>query len=533
MTYPLAPQAVYATLNGEGLFLGVPQVFVRLAGCPVGCPSCFHAKTRIRMADFTSKHIAAVSVGDMVLSYDVATGAFVPRPVVAVMANQAREIYRLDSTEDTQGNGTFVTGEHPFLVRDKGWVKATDLVEGDPIIHLSRAEFKRLHNPMRDPVTAAKMSATQRANGTQLSPLARMSSEEIAAQRERASVRMAARNPMKDPRVALKGFLSRKDRGKMSRLEQMVLRLGEPIGLRFTGGGDLVVGMKVPDFVFEGTNKLVEVWPKSHSEYRGRDDAWMDARRALYLAEGYEVLFVAVEDGIGKAKQAQLLQRLAEYARNGKTVRSVARITAESNTKAWVRLAGSKSSPLTVYNLEVEGTHTYVANSMVVHNCDTNYTLAERVELDDLCRRVVATATPATEWIWITGGEPTIHDLAPLTAKLHGLGFRVALATAGINPVPRGNASAVGLNGFDFVSVSPHKVDASWVLRRGEQLNIVPGLNGLKLSDLEGADVSGFAHRFVTPCDGKSETLQLCLDFVKHNPGWRLGIQAHKSWGVA
>lgn len=171
-------------------------------------------------------------------------------------------------------------------------------------------------------------------------------------------------------------------------------------------------------------------------------------------------------------------------------------------------------------------------------SCDAIYTLAERVDLDELCRRVVSLASPGVEWAFCTGGEPTIHDLAPLTAKLHALGFRVALATAGINPVPRGNASAVGLNGFDFVSVSPHKIDESWVQRTGEQLNVVPGLNGLKLADLEGVDVSGFAHRFATPmwtahAHDRTEAMEECLTWVAAHPGWRMGVQAHRYWGVA
>lgn len=40
MTYPLAKQGVFATIQGEGSLLGVPMTFVRLAGCSVGCPLC-------------------------------------------------------------------------------------------------------------------------------------------------------------------------------------------------------------------------------------------------------------------------------------------------------------------------------------------------------------------------------------------------------------------------------------------------------------------------------------------------------------
>lgn len=40
MTYDLAPNAVFWTLQGEGALLGTPMCFVRLAGCSVGCNQC-------------------------------------------------------------------------------------------------------------------------------------------------------------------------------------------------------------------------------------------------------------------------------------------------------------------------------------------------------------------------------------------------------------------------------------------------------------------------------------------------------------
>lgn len=163
--------------------------------------------------------------------------------------------------------------------------------------------------------------------------------------------------------------------------------------------------------------------------------------------------------------------------------------------------------------------------------CDTDYSLAERVEAREIARRVVNAAGGA-RWVWLTGGEPTIHDLAPLVAELHGAGFCVALATAGEWPVKRGNLTG----GVDFLSVSPHRLHR-WVQRRGDQLNVVPGLNGLRLEDLEGVDVSGFSHRFVTPCwyaaADRMEKVRECVEWVKAHPEWRLGIQAHKVWGLA
>jgi 7-carboxy-7-deazaguanine synthase len=166
--------------------------------------------------------------------------------------------------------------------------------------------------------------------------------------------------------------------------------------------------------------------------------------------------------------------------------------------------------------------------------CDTNYTVAERAPAAEIVRRAVACAG-VSRWAWVTGGEPTIHDLGPLVLGLRKYGFRVALATAGVSAVETGGGD--GRAGFDFVSVSPHKIDASWAQRRGDQLNVVPGLNGLRLADLGGVDVSGFAARFVTPVwyapGERAEGVRECVEWVQSHPGWRLGIQGHKSWGIS
>lgn len=159
--------------------------------------------------------------------------------------------------------------------------------------------------------------------------------------------------------------------------------------------------------------------------------------------------------------------------------------------------------------------------------CDADYSVASRVEPAEFAELLARRLYGAVEWCWLSGGEPTDRDLTPCVLAARRLGLKVALATAGVRAIDRAL--------FDFVSVSPHRLDASWVLRRGDALNVVPGLNGLKLSDLAGVDVSGFppGRRYVTPLadrEGRPANLGECLDFVMAHPGWRLGAQAHRWW---
>lgn len=167
--------------------------------------------------------------------------------------------------------------------------------------------------------------------------------------------------------------------------------------------------------------------------------------------------------------------------------------------------------------------------SVGCENCDTNYSVSRRVTADDVVREVAA-IRGKSEWVWITGGEPTDHDVCPIIYRLQSAGLQVALATAGTREVPYA---------VDFLSVSPHSLVDDWVQRDGNQVNVVPGLNGLTLADVVAADSAGlfdgFVHRFLTPMadrEGRPEKLRECVEFLSSRNGWRLGCQAHKLWGV-
>ena len=57
-TYPLARQGIFTTIQGEGYMLGVPMVFVRLAGCSIGCPACdtdYKLHTRVAITNIVNE----------------------------------------------------------------------------------------------------------------------------------------------------------------------------------------------------------------------------------------------------------------------------------------------------------------------------------------------------------------------------------------------------------------------------------------------------------------------------------------------
>lgn len=161
--------------------------------------------------------------------------------------------------------------------------------------------------------------------------------------------------------------------------------------------------------------------------------------------------------------------------------------------------------------------------------CDTDYGVAEKGLTGRAIGLRAAAARGSAEWVWVTGGEPSLYDLWPLLESLRLVG-RVAVATNGRRPLRTAGRLV------DFLSVSPHGPPSELALTGGAQINLVPGLGGLRLADWEGFDFGGFGHRWVTPFwygPDRPERVRECVEWVERHPSFRLGVQAHKAWGLA
>ncbi len=164
-------------------------------------------------------------------------------------------------------------------------------------------------------------------------------------------------------------------------------------------------------------------------------------------------------------------------------------------------------------------------------NCDTDYRKQEMATPEEIAARADA-VTPANaqkRWVWITGGEPTDHDLAALIEALRAKRFSIALASSG----HRAFALPV-----DWLSISPHD-PAKWVQTSGSEVKIVPELNGFGIEDFRAAqpdEQTSFEYRYVQPLSrGRTEdpdSVRACLQFVRANPNWSLSRQDHHYWQV-
>jgi 7-carboxy-7-deazaguanine synthase len=165
--------------------------------------------------------------------------------------------------------------------------------------------------------------------------------------------------------------------------------------------------------------------------------------------------------------------------------------------------------------------------------CDTDYRVFERRSPAEIVARLrlVMPSGDRDQWIWITGGEPSDHDLRPLLRALKDAGFSTALATSGVRRV---------IAPVDWLSVSPHSADpAGFHQRYGNEIKIAEGLNGLDLDEWIAKfpdDQTDFMYRYVQPIwQGDREdpaSLERCLAFLRRHPRWALSRQDHKLWRV-
>ena len=140
--------------------------------------------------------------------------------------------------------------------------------------------------------------------------------------------------------------------------------------------------------------------------------------------------------------------------------------------------------------------------------------------IEKIVRR--AAAYPARS-IVVTGGEPTLYDLDPLTAALKAEGLEVFLETSGTNPI-RGS--------FDWVCLSPKRQDPPLeenFLKADELKVIVQTKEDIEWAEACAAKVREDCLLYVQPeWSRRNEVMDLIVEYIKRNPRWRASLQAHK-----
>jgi organic radical activating enzyme len=123
----------------------------------------------------------------------------------------------------------------------------------------------------------------------------------------------------------------------------------------------------------------------------------------------------------------------------------------------------------------------------------------------------------------VTGGEPLLHQLDPLTTALKAAGFQTHIETSGSSPMS---------GSWDWVCLSPKKFKAPLAesVKAADELKVVV----FNKSDFDWAnsfvnDVHTDCKKYLQPEWEKSHAMTpLVIEYIKSNPSWELSAQLHK-----
>ncbi|MBR5850091.1 MAG: 7-carboxy-7-deazaguanine synthase QueE [Alistipes sp.] len=156
--------------------------------------------------------------------------------------------------------------------------------------------------------------------------------------------------------------------------------------------------------------------------------------------------------------------------------------------------------------------------------CDAKYTwnpkLYPPTEIETVVER--AASYPA-QAIVLTGGEPLLYPLDPLTDALHARGLEIFLETSGSHPFS---------GRFDWVCLSPKRQQPPLKEAYGqadELKVIIESEEDFAWAEENAREVSKHCRLYLQPEWSRSEQMMpLLVEYAKAHPRWNISIQTHK-----
>lgn len=183
------------------------------------------------------------------------------------------------------------------------------------------------------------------------------------------------------------------------------------------------------------------------------------------------------------------------------------------------------------YTIQGEGAHTGRASYFIrTAGCDVNCWWCDvkdsweeeghpKLTVRELVREAKDSGAP---FVVITGGEPLLHNLLPLTLGLKSEGLDVHIETSGSSP----------LSGqLDWITLSPKrfKKPTEEVFAYVDELKVVVLTNkDLKWAEENAAKCPEGTKLLLQPEWDTPESIDLIVNYVKEHPEWSISLQTHK-----
>ena len=183
------------------------------------------------------------------------------------------------------------------------------------------------------------------------------------------------------------------------------------------------------------------------------------------------------------------------------------------------------------YTIQGEGYHKGTAAYFVriggcdvgCHWCDVKESWDAEKHPPTSIKTIVSQAKKNSDTIVVTGGEPLMWDMNPLTKSLKEVGLQTHIETSGAYPLT---------GDWDWVCLSPKKrmLPLPDIYTQAHELKvIVYNQSDLDFAEEQAVKVGANCKLFLQPeWSRRDSAMPLIVDYVMKHPQWKVSLQTHK-----
>ena len=183
------------------------------------------------------------------------------------------------------------------------------------------------------------------------------------------------------------------------------------------------------------------------------------------------------------------------------------------------------------YTIQGEGYHKGTAAYFIrvggcdvgCHWCDVKESWNAELHPPTHIEKIALEAQKFSDTIVITGGEPLMWNMTPLTERLKELNMKIHIETSG----------AYDLTGvWDWICLSPKKMKlpTKEVCQKANELKvIVYNKDDFRFAEEQAAKVNKNCVLYLQPeWSKRDKVIPLIVDYVMAHPKWKVSLQTHK-----
>lgn len=183
------------------------------------------------------------------------------------------------------------------------------------------------------------------------------------------------------------------------------------------------------------------------------------------------------------------------------------------------------------YTIQGEGFHKGTAAYFIrlggcdvgCHWCDVKESWDAELHPPTMADIIVENAAKYSRTIVVTGGEPLMWNMEPLTSKLKEKGLQIHIETSGAYPLT-GN--------WDWICLSPKKLKlpTQEVYDHANELKvIIYNTDDFRFAEEQAAKVNKDCILYLQPeWSKRDKVVPEIVDYVMANPKWKVSLQTHK-----